>query len=78
MWTNSDRPVLVLGLGNPIMGDDGVGIVALEQFRERFEVFDGGRMVQVYETRKAAEAHKRSINAADPGSGRVVHVTPRY
>ena len=41
MWTNSARPVLVLGLGNPIMGDDGVGIVALEQFRERFEVSEG-------------------------------------
>ena len=41
MWTNSTRPVLVLGLGNPIMGDDGVGIAALEWFREQFEVFDG-------------------------------------
>ena len=41
MWTNSVRPILVLGLGNPIMGDDGVGIVALEQFRDRFEVSDG-------------------------------------
>ncbi|MEZ4412166.1 MAG: HyaD/HybD family hydrogenase maturation endopeptidase [Gemmatimonadales bacterium] len=41
MWTNSHRPVLVLGLGNPIMGDDGVGIIALEQFRDRFEVGDG-------------------------------------
>jgi hydrogenase maturation protease len=41
MWTNSIRPILVLGLGNPIMGDDGVGIVALEQFRDRFEVSDG-------------------------------------
>lgn len=41
MWTNSVRPILVLGLGNPIMGDDGVGIVALEQFRDQFEVSDG-------------------------------------
>lgn len=41
MWTSSARPVLVLGLGNPIMGDDGVGIVALEQFRARFEVSEG-------------------------------------
>jgi len=41
MWTNNVRPILVLGLGNPIMGDDGVGIVALEQFREQFEVFEG-------------------------------------
>jgi len=41
MWTSSARPVLVLGLGNPIMGDDGVGIVALERFRELFEVGEG-------------------------------------
>jgi len=48
MWMSSDRPILVLGLGNPIMGDDGVGIVALEAFRERYgepagvELMDGG------------------------------------
>jgi hydrogenase maturation protease len=48
MWTNNPRPVLVLGLGNPIMGDDGVGILALEQFRDAFEceacveLMDGG------------------------------------
>lgn len=41
MWTNNHRPVLVLGLGNPIMGDDGVGVVALERFRERFDVGEG-------------------------------------
>jgi hydrogenase maturation protease len=41
MWTNDRRPVLVLGLGNPIMGDDGVGIVAVQRFRERFEVPEG-------------------------------------
>jgi len=48
MWTNNPRPILVLGLGNPIMGDDGVGILALERFREAFEceerveLMDGG------------------------------------
>jgi hydrogenase maturation protease len=48
MWTNNPRPVLVLGLGNPIMGDDGVGILALEEFRDTFEceacveLMDGG------------------------------------
>ncbi len=41
MWTNNVRPVLVLGLGNPIMGDDGVGIIALERFRERYGEHDG-------------------------------------
>jgi len=39
------RPVLVLGLGNPIMGDDGVGILALEQFRARFDVPAGVELV---------------------------------
>lgn len=48
MWTSDLRPTLVLGLGNPIMGDDGVGILALERFRERYllpegvELLDGG------------------------------------
>jgi hydrogenase maturation protease len=48
MWTNNPRPTLVLGLGNPIMGDDGVGILALERFRDAFEceecveLMDGG------------------------------------
>ena len=41
MWTNNPRPILVIGLGNPIMGDDGVGILALERFREAFECGDG-------------------------------------
>jgi len=40
--------VLVLGLGNPIMADDGVGLAALERLRARFvvptgvELADGG------------------------------------
>ena len=38
---------LVLGLGNPLMGDDGIGLVALQQLRERrlpsgVELVDGG------------------------------------
>lgn len=31
---------VVLGLGNPLMGDDGVGLVALERLRERWELPD--------------------------------------
>ncbi len=48
MSTNDLRPILVLGLGNPIMGDDGVGILALQRFREQYgeppgvELLDGG------------------------------------
>ena len=38
---------LVIGLGNPLMGDDGVGLAALERLREewsldRVELADGG------------------------------------
>ncbi|MCL4865475.1 MAG: HyaD/HybD family hydrogenase maturation endopeptidase [Gemmatimonadales bacterium] len=42
------EPILVLGLGNPVMGDDGVGLAALEQLRAGFllpkdvELADGG------------------------------------
>ena len=38
---------VVLGLGNPLMGDDGLGLAALERLRERWEIpgvelVDGG------------------------------------
>jgi hydrogenase maturation protease len=41
------RPVLILGLGNPLCGDDGVGPVAVRMLQERdlpagVEVLDGG------------------------------------
>lgn len=42
------RPTLVLGLGNPLMGDDGAGLAALGQLRdewqlaEAIELVDGG------------------------------------
>lgn len=29
---------VVIGLGNPIMGDDGIGLVALERLREQWEI----------------------------------------
>ncbi|MDX1624666.1 MAG: HyaD/HybD family hydrogenase maturation endopeptidase [Gemmatimonadota bacterium] len=41
-------PTLVVGLGNPLMADDGIGIAALERLRERWaapagvELVDGG------------------------------------
>lgn len=31
-------PTVVIGLGNPLMGDDGLGIAALERLRERWDV----------------------------------------
>jgi hydrogenase maturation protease len=47
MSTNR-HPVVVIGLGNPLMGDDGLGIAALERLRTRYvlprgvELVDGG------------------------------------
>ncbi len=47
MSTNNGRTV-VIGLGNPLMGDDGLGLVALEQLRAEWavppevELVDGG------------------------------------
>ena len=41
MWMDDAQGrTLVLGLGNPLMGDDGVGLVALERLRERWELPD--------------------------------------
>ena len=36
---------LVIGLGNPIMADDGLGLAALERFRERGSVPESVRLV---------------------------------
>jgi hydrogenase maturation protease len=36
---------LVIGLGNPIMGDDGLGVVALERLRQRWSPPDSVRLV---------------------------------
>ncbi len=47
MSTN-DRRTVVIGLGNPLMGDDGLGLVALERLRQEYaipadvELVDGG------------------------------------
>lgn len=44
----TERATLVLGLGNPLMGDDGLGLAALEALRETYafeppvELVDGG------------------------------------
>jgi hydrogenase maturation protease len=36
---------LVLGLGNPVMGDDGVGIAALQRLRDEYEFPPGVELV---------------------------------
>lgn len=44
----TDRGTIVIGLGNPLMGDDGLGILVLERlrvgwtFRPALELLDGG------------------------------------
>ncbi len=51
MWTSPSSPeprgTVVIGLGNPLMGDDGLGLAALERLRARdiegdIELVDGG------------------------------------
>jgi hydrogenase maturation protease len=48
LQSRSPSPTIVIGLGNPLMGDDGLGIAALERLRERWDVpadvelLDGG------------------------------------
>src|SRR5271157_725089 len=48
--TGVNRRVLVLGLGNPLMGDDGAGLAALEclrcdfEFGENVQLEDGGTL----------------------------------
>lgn len=42
MWTSPSRPVpgrtVVIGLGNPLMGDDGIGIAALQRLRSEWSL----------------------------------------
>jgi hydrogenase maturation protease len=45
--TSESRPTLVLGLGNPLMGDDGFGLAVLARLRDEWELegvelVDGG------------------------------------
>ncbi|HUK20310.1 MAG TPA: HyaD/HybD family hydrogenase maturation endopeptidase [Gemmatimonadales bacterium] len=39
------RGTVVIGLGNPIMGDDGIGIAALERLRDTWDVPDDVELV---------------------------------
>jgi hydrogenase maturation protease len=42
----SDRtPLLVLGLGNVLLADDGVGSAAVTELRDRYEPCDGARVL---------------------------------
>jgi hydrogenase maturation protease len=45
MSDSGDGGVLVIGLGNPIMADDGLGLVALERLRQRWSLPESVRLV---------------------------------
>ena len=41
----SERATVVIGLGNPLMGDDGMGLAALQRLEQRWQVPDEVRLV---------------------------------
>lgn len=43
--TDVARSLLILGLGNILLGDDGAGVVAVEQLAKRYDVPDGVRVL---------------------------------
>lgn len=45
MSESGDGEVLVIGLGNPIMADDGLGVAALERLRQRWSLPESVRLV---------------------------------
>lgn len=89
MSTNK-HPVVVIGLGNPLMGDDGLGIAVLERLRNRYvlpagvELVDGGtwglNLLPVIEDADGVILIDAIDAAAPPGSPiRLEHASlPRY
>lgn len=81
---------LVLGLGNPIMGDDGVGIAALQRLRNDWELppevelVDGGtwgmNLLPMIETAERLVLLDAVNTGAVPGTVTVLerHELPRY
>ena len=45
MATAESPPLLILGLGNLLCGDDGLGVVAIEELQRRYEVPDRVRVL---------------------------------
>ena len=43
--STGERPTVVLGLGNPLMTDDGLGVAAVARLREEWLVGDGVELV---------------------------------
>ena len=89
MSTNR-HAVVVIGLGNPLMGDDGLGIAALERLRARFvlpagiELVDGGtwglNLLPVIEDADGVILIDAIDTGAPPGTAvRLEHASlPRY
>lgn len=84
MWMDDAQGrTLVLGLGNPLMGDDGVGLVALERLRERWELpddvllMDGGtwgmNLLPVIEAAERVLFLDAIRHRGEPGSPVVLH-----
>ena len=84
------RPTLVLGLGNPLMGDDGAGLAALAQLRdewqlaEEIELVDGGtwgmNLLPLLESFDRVILLDAIDQHAQPGALLLLHkdVLPRY
>lgn len=88
--STSKHPVVVIGLGNPLMGDDGLGIATLERLRAEYvlpaevELVDGGtwglNLLPVIEDANAVILIDAIDGGAVPGAPvRLEHaLLPRY
>ena len=85
-------PVLVLGLGNPLLADDGVGLEILERLKKiwgtdpQVEFLDGGTqgisLVAYFTSRRAVLILDAAAFGKEPGTIHVIkdpqnHATPR-
>ena len=88
--SNSPACTLVIGLGNPLMGDDGAGVAALERLREEWELpaevelVDGGtwgmNLLPLVESVRHLILVDAIRSGAPPGTLTVLerHELPRY
>ena len=74
---NSTKPILVLGIGNILKADDGVGVHAIEKMRDEIasdevEVFDGGTagldLLSVVASRRMVLVVDAVDGGGDPGT----------
>lgn len=88
--STSSRPTVVIGVGNPLLGDDGLGIAALARLREAYvvpdevELVDGGtwgmNLLPVIEGAEHVLLVDAIATGASPGTMTVLprHRLPRY